>query len=322
MVRPMAGLSHHSIPLVLPEGPPEWLLVLPAGRFSGRDGRGPYTLDAAAVLAAFEAHGADLPVDFDHQTLSAGDKSGPVPVAGWITALRADQDGLWARIAWTERGATAISAREYRYISPVFRHDRAGRITALEGAGLVHYPNLHLPAAAARQDLTEPPTPMIPTPILTALGLSEDADHDAALAAIAALTARAESGAEAMARAPDPREWVPMSQHHAVAEELARLQAERRAERAETAVRAAMAAGKLAPALKDWALAYASRDPEGFAAWADAAPVIVAPAEAAHAVAPNAGTADLLTEEDRWVAAALGIGEAAFAAHKRAAARA
>ncbi|MCR6494797.1 phage protease [Thermomonas sp. S9] len=57
------------------------------GCFLGRDGRGPYTLDAAAVLEAFARHGADLPIDYEHQSLTATDKAGPVPAAGWITAL-------------------------------------------------------------------------------------------------------------------------------------------------------------------------------------------------------------------------------------------
>jgi phage I-like protein len=34
-------------------GAPEWVHLVPAGRFSGVDGRGPYTLaDPAAVIAA------------------------------------------------------------------------------------------------------------------------------------------------------------------------------------------------------------------------------------------------------------------------------
>ncbi|MCX8017648.1 MAG: phage protease, partial [Rhodocyclaceae bacterium] len=45
---------------------PEWVQLIPAGEFTGRDGRGPYTLDAAAVLAAFERGGIDLPNN--HQT--------------------------------------------------------------------------------------------------------------------------------------------------------------------------------------------------------------------------------------------------------------
>ena len=149
-------------------------------------------------------------------------------------------------------------------------------------------------------------------PIIEALGAPADAD-------VAQLAAHAKTLKEAASRQPDPREWVPMSQHQAVAQELAALQKQVAKEKAEAAVRAAMSAGKLAPAMQVWAQAYAEKDPEGFAAWCAAAPVILPTDQAAHRVAPNAGTgAEALTDEDRYVCAALGLSEADFAAHKRA----
>ncbi|MEW5790027.1 MAG: phage protease [Pseudomonadota bacterium] len=302
----------HVVSLLLPPpagdlNPPEWVELVPAGAFSGRDGRGPYVLDIEAVLAAFERGGIDLPIDYDHQTLEAEAKAGPVPASGWIKELQARDGALWGRVAWTPRAAELIVNKEYRYLSPVFRHDKAGRVLALEGAGLTHYPNLDLTPVAHTQgeaDMTDL------KPLAEALGAAPDADA-------ATLVAHAKSLREAASRQVDPAEWVPMSQHKAVADELARLQAQIAAEKAEAAVREAMSAGKLAPAMKDWALEYAKRDPEGFAAFVEKAPVIVsadAPA-AAHSVASNA---DTLTDEERYVCAALGISESDFAAHKRA----
>ncbi|MFN3595275.1 MAG: phage protease [Thiobacillaceae bacterium] len=298
-------------PLLPPDGdapslPPEWVMLVPAGSFSGRDGRGPYTLDANAVLSAFAKGGIDLPIDYDHQTLDAEAKAGPVPAAGWIKELQARDGALWGRVGWTPRAADLIAAREYRFLSPVFRHDKQGRILALEGAGLTHYPNLDLEPVAHTKgdDMTDL------TPIAVALGV------EAANADVAALAAHAARLKEAAARQPDPAQWVPMSQHKAVADELARLQAEVARQKAEAAVTAAMRAGKLAPALKDWATDYASRDPQGFAAWAEKAPVVLPPEgeSAAHRVAQNA---DTLTEEDRIACQLLGMREADFAAHKR-----
>lgn len=297
-----------SLPL-LPDGadaplsPPEWVHLIPAGVFSGRDGRGPYQLDAAAVLAAFEQGGIDLPIDYEHQTLEASDKAGPVPAAGWIKELSAREDGLWGRVTWTARASELIAAREYRYLSPVFRHDKTGRVLALEGAGLVHYPNLDLtPVAHSKgDDMTDL------KPIAEALGV-EAAD-------VATLAAHVKALKEAASRQPDPAQWVPMAQHKAVADELAKLQAEVAAQKADALVRAAMSAGKLAPALKDWAMDYARRDPEGFAAWTEKAPVVVAAqSQAAPHVASNA---DTLTEEDRIACRLLGMSEADFAAHKK-----
>lgn len=286
---------------------PEWVQLIPAGSFSGRDGRGPYLLNSAAVLAAFQKGGIDLPIDYEHQTLSATDKAGPVPAAGWIKALEVREGSLWGRVEWTPKAAQLIAQREYRFLSPVFRHDKAGRIVALEGAGLTHYPNLDLEPVAHQKG-----EPMDLKPIIEALGAPADAD-------VAQLAAHVKTLKEAASRQPDPREWVPMSQHQAVAQELAALQKQVAKEKAEAAVRAAMSAGKLAPAMQNWALAYAEKDPEGFAEWVKAAPVILAPEgdKAAHRVAPNAGTgAEALTDEDRYVCAALGLSEADFAAHK------
>lgn len=287
-----------------PPSPPEWVMLVPAGVFSGRDGRGPYRLDDKAVLEAFARGGIDLPIDYDHQTLEADAKAGPVPAAGWIKALEARDGALWGRVEWTPKAAELITQKEYRFLSPVFRHDKTGRVLALEGAGLTHYPNLDLePVAHAKGDT------MDIKPLAEALGAAPDADLEA-------LVAHAKSLKEAASRQPDPAEWVPMSQHKAVADALAKLQTEISAEKAEAAVRAAMSAGKLAPAMKDWALSYASKDPEGFAHWCEKAPAILPPEgdKSAHRVAPNA---DTLTEEDRIACQLLGMSEAEFAAHKK-----
>lgn len=286
---------------------PEWVEIIPAGRFSGRDGRGPYELDADAVLAAFAAGAIDLPVDFEHQTLDAADKAGPVPAAGWIKELQARAGALWARVQWTERAAELIRSREYRYLSPVFRHDKSGRIRALEGAGLTHYPNLHLRAVAHIQKGI-PMTEL--EPIATALGLPAESDA----AALAAHAGRLKADLDAARRAPDPAAWVPMSQHQAVAETLASLQAKLAQDQAEAAVRTAMSAGRLSPAMQDWARSYASKDPQGFADWCSKAPVILAPG--APAAAP-AASHSALSDEDRYVCQMLGIAEKDFAAHKQ-----
>lgn len=262
-------------------------------------------MDPESILAAFERGGIDLPIDYEHQTLTASDKNGPVPAAGWIEALELRDGALWGRVRWTQTAATLIGSREYRFLSPVFRAEEGGRVISLEGAGLTHYPNLDLAPVAHNKgvSMTDLAT------LAQTLGAPADAD-------VAALVAHAQTLREAAARQPDPLEWVPMAQHKAVAEQLAALQAEVAREKAEAAVRAAMSAGKLAPAMQDWALGYAAKDPEGFAAWCDKAPVILPPVGMqSHRVAPNA---DTLTDEDRYVCAALGLTEADFAEHKKA----
>jgi len=304
--------------------PPEWVHLIPAGTFSGRDGRGPYTLDAQAVLAAFAAHGADLPIDYDHQSLTADEKAGPVPAAGWIKELQAREDGIWARVEWTPRAAELLVNKEYRYLSPVFRYQaKDGRVVALSGAGLTHNPNLYLQAAASRKetnavdDLFEQliamlNLPLTATPDEVAAELAKLIDR--LKTAEAAAANAAEELAAAQAREPDPAQYVPIALHKQVADQLAALQADLARREAEAAVEAAMSARKVSPGMREWALAYASRDLEGFKAFVAAAPEIVA--EGAHRRTESVHGV-ILTDEDRLAARLLGMTEEAFAQAKQ-----
>lgn len=314
-------LARHeiSLPLLQPDAaeasyaPPEWVHLIPAGVFSGRDGRGPFKLDAQAVLAAFAAHGADLPIDYDHQSLSADEKAGPVPAAGWIKELQAREDGIWARVAWTPRATDLLANREYRYLSPVFRYRASdGAVVELTGAGLTHNPNLYLQAAASKQEIHTMP---LPDSVARLLGVPADCTEADAAAACQRLAAELETARAAHAREPDPAQYVPVAMHKQVSDQLAALQAEVARRDAEAAVTEAMAARKVSPGLKDWALAYAARDLEGFKAFAAAAPEIVPAGETKPAAHAAGGAA--LTDEDRIAARLLGITEEAFSIAKK-----
>ncbi len=133
--------------------PPQWVMLIPAGEFSGRDGRGPFRLaDPQRVIAATEALGmaAGVPIDYDHATDFAAPKGRPAPAAGWIRELQQRAGALWGRVEWTPHGAQAITSREYRYISPVFQYSPDGGVTRLLRAGLTNNPNLYLTAISAR----------------------------------------------------------------------------------------------------------------------------------------------------------------------------
>jgi phage I-like protein len=162
LARSRGRLSFHSIirHAALPEdgSVPEWIEILPLGKFIGRDGRGPFTADGAAIIAATKANGLDggLPIDFDHGTFLRDDSR----AAGWIRGLRIMANKLMARVEWTPKGAAAIATKEYRFVSPVFKFtpddpdasegQESGRITFLKGAGLTNDPNLEMTALARR----------------------------------------------------------------------------------------------------------------------------------------------------------------------------
>lgn len=306
-----------------PNGPPTWVHLLPAGTFAGSDGRGPYHLrDAAAVIAASMPVGPDgkpgrpLPIDYDHATDFGRGTGAPAPAAGWITAIEARDDGLWAKVEWTERAAAAIKAKEWRFISPVFLHAKDGTVQQLLRAGLVNDPNFtNLAAVASADNQSGAPHDggTMDAKLLLALGLAATATLDDALAACAKLKADADGlkavavqlghtgdmtataiATHAKSLASDPAKFVPIEQLTAVNTRLATIETERAAEKADAAVDAAMRAGKVSPAMKDWAIAYASKDLPAFEVYLKTAPVIVAPGAAGPSgePAPAAGAND------------------------------
>lgn len=319
----------------------QWVHLVPAGTTTGRDGRGPYQLDAQAVTAAFAQHGADLPVDYEHQSLGAVAKSGPVPAAGWITAVEPRADGLWGRVAWTAQAAQLLHDRAYRYLSAVFDHLPDGRVIKLRGAGLVHSPNLPIQAAAsqvvagagasisstnptAAQTAAQGQTMTIEELKAQVAALTQQlADAQAATtvaqAALVAAQTAAPPAAQSAQATPNPAQWVPMGQYQAVTAQLASLQNNQATGAVQAAVTAAMSAGKVAPAQKDWATAYAAQDIKGFEAFVAASPVIVsAQAQAVphQGVITAAQAAGALSDSDREVARLLSISAEDFAKAK------
>ncbi len=264
-------------------GAPQWIQLLPAGSFRGRDGRGPFHLDnASAVIAATEAlrMEAGIPVDYDHATDFAAPKGRPAPAAGWIREFAVRAGAIWGRVEWTVRAAAAIAAREYRYVSPVFQFDaQSGRVTRLLRAGLTNNPNLYLTAIAAAASVaarTEESTmEEFLGKLKEILGLEPGATLDEVLAAARAIASGGKDETAANAAA-DPARYVAIGEYQHALSELNALRAERTRERAAVAVDAAMREGKLSPAQREWAIAYCAADPRGFAAFAMRQPAIFA----------------------------------------------
>lgn len=198
-----------------------------------------------AVVAAFDEHGTDLPIDFEHQTLGGAYASpdGTAPAAGWITGLEAVPDkGIVATVNWTEEAKRMIAGRQYRYLSPVVLIRRSDRkVIGLHSVALTNKP--------AIVDMT-------------AIVNRTAADGDVVLAL---------------------RERLSLGESATVAEVLiaAReridaLESASAAQDAESAVAAAMSAGKLSQAQRQWALEMAMQHRPLFDAWLETAPVVVA----------------------------------------------
>lgn len=333
----------------LPEGwdgaGPRWIKLAPLGRVMGRDGRGPYDFGdgeaAAVVVASSKAYlaGIDGMIDYDHAyDLGALKGVGTAPAAGWIKDLKVEADGVYGLVEWTAKAAAAIAGKEYRYISPVFLHDTAGRVSKIIRAALTAHPNFAMPALASAQNPGEDMT--VPKEVAAALGLAETADGAQAAAAVTKLKtelAAAQTGLAAAAQAvglaagaepaavcaaagalkaksdqpPDPAQYVPMAAFQEVTKALASAQAGGAQREAETLADKLSAEGKLAPAQRDWFLALAAADPAAAKAYAASAPVIVPPGQTAP---PNLepGKTAALTAEQKAACAAIGVAEADY----------
>jgi len=243
-------LGHHvTLAAAAESGRVQDVHVLPAGKFSGRDGRGPYELvDAAAVIEATRRHAGNgrMPIDYDHAIDLAAPKGLPAPAAGWIQGLQARADGIWALVEWTERAAAMIRSKEYRYLSPVFQHTGEGRITRILRAALTNNPNLELTALAAAEgegmDLQKE--------LRQLLALPQDADEAAILAG-----ARERLNTTA---AVDPTKYVPIGELVKATAELQRVNRGVTLQTATTTVDGEISAGRLPPFLREWAISLAT----------------------------------------------------------------
>jgi phage I-like protein len=259
---------------------PEWIELLPAGVFYGRDGRGPFRLDdPAAVISSTTAlqMNAGIPIDYDHATDFGAPEGRPAPAAGWIRELEVRGGAVWGRVEWTARAQSSIVAREYRYVSPVFQFDpKDGVVTRLLRAGLTNNPNLHLTAIAAsrtaaahnetRDEQMEFPT----QELRELLNLDGDATVADVLAKVRDLRAAgdAASSQSTSTHAHDPAHYVAIAEFERALTELNALKADRARERAAHTVEDAIRAGKIVPAQREWAIAYCAADARGFNAFA------------------------------------------------------
>lgn len=186
-------------------GVPEWFQVFPYGEVLLEGGE-PALMDeqgAALVLAHFNSLEHDMVVDYEHQTLS-GEKA---PAAGWIKELEwRGEEGLWARVEWTQEAAAYIQKKEYRYFSPVFwRRKSDKRIVELHNVALTNQPlMMNIRALAAKYEAInhkERRTGMLEK-LKKMLGLETKAGEEEAVQAVEGLVAKnkeLESAAQAVA---------------------------------------------------------------------------------------------------------------------------
>ncbi len=258
---------------------PDWVQLIPAGpSILGRDGRRWTMSDPEAVVTATNRLGQPPHVDVEHSTQHRGAKGEPAPAVGWFDRIEARNGAIWGKVDWTDDGRTAVASRAYRYLSPVFRFDRrTGEVLAIVSAGLTNNPNLDMAALNAAEQETD----TMDAAVLDALGLSANATAADAVVAITKIREARDTALNA-AQVPDPVRFVPQADHQLALNRIAGFEAADRARQdadIAAALDEAVAAGKIAPASRDYHLA-ACRAEGGldrFRAAMAVAPAIIAP---------------------------------------------
>jgi phage I-like protein len=308
---------------------PSWIQLVPAGRFEGRDGRGPFYLaDPQAVIRDSLMYADRLPIDENHSIDLAAPYGQPSPAVGWIVELEARTDGIWGRVEWTARGRQLVDDRAYRGISPaLLTEDDTGRVLQVLRASLTNNPNLNLATLHAKQEST-----MDLAALRKALGLPDTADEAAILAAVTTTATslhQARADLERIQKAagaakPDDvvarldlmaRTGDPVALQKTVVELQAQIKtltdgAARTA--AETDVDAAIAAGKpITPDTRGWYIDRHMADPVGTKKVLDGM-VTLNSAGRAGKTPPPGKESEALTDADQTVAHLLGVDPAAM----------
>lgn len=333
--------------VALSEDPPEWAELIPSGQaITGRDGRKFTNKTPQAIVDAFAADIADIPLDWEHSSERQAPKGMPAPAAGWITAIEARGGGsIWGKIRWTDKGAKSVQSREYRYLSPVFLHEnKSNNIVALLSAGLTNQPNLHL--SALNQQIHQEAF-MDREKLISLLGLAAQATDeeitvalnrqkaavdessqkvadltkgcDEALARVVSLTSDLEAAKAVNSRsAPSLDKYVPRADYELA---LNRAQeAEKKIQDQDTAAKGALVesaiaealkARKITPATAEYHKAQCTQDGglERFQEYVKAAPEVVAPSGLDEATPPATGDKTPLTAEQKAVCTAMEIDE-------------
>ena len=271
--------------------------LMPAGEFRAVDGRPEklkgWTLDAEAakaIVAEFEARANPWPIDYEHQTQLAADNGKPAPAAGWIQALTfVPGVGLWAKVEWTATATQYIGEGAYKFISPVFTHDKSGRVKSLLMAALTNTPGIDGMNAVALSTLLadhgdgDPPNHKsdgvnmdLLVALRVALGLKDTDTAESALSAVAALKAGNDAEIVALkAKAFDPVKHVTMEDHKKVNDELVALRKAGTDAEVAALVDKAITSRQLAPAQKEWAVSLGQKDVTALKAFLKDAPEIV-----------------------------------------------
>lgn len=256
-------------------GAPDWVMLVPAGpKITGRDGRWWQVSNPQAVADRFDP-AKEPQIDIEHSSEIKAPVGEPAPAVGWIKALEVRDGAIWGRVEWTPTGASLVSERAYRYLSPVFTYDyNSGEIGRLLSAGLTNQPNLELAALNRAEQEND-----MDRALLEALGLNATATAADAVVAVNTLRTERDTARNA-SQTPDPTRFVPAADHQLALNRIQTFEVEataRREAEINTTIDGAIAAGKIAPSSRDFHLAACRAEGglERFTSYIGSAPAMV-----------------------------------------------
>lgn len=125
------------------EEPPTEFRIFTAGQVETKKGN--FIFDdkaAASVMAAYQKHGIDLMIDYDHASIGSHEAPDPAQAgkaAGWCN-LELREGELWAvNVRWTEPAADALRRKEWRFMSPAFE-THGERIVSILNVAITNLP--------------------------------------------------------------------------------------------------------------------------------------------------------------------------------------
>jgi phage I-like protein len=95
---------------------PDYIMVLPLGYISSE--KGDFVVDKESfqmIQNHMQRRAIDIVIDYEHQTLNGTQ----APAGGWIKNLLLKENGIYAKVEWTDKAKDYLRNNEYRYLSPV-----------------------------------------------------------------------------------------------------------------------------------------------------------------------------------------------------------
>lgn len=127
------------------------VMLTPVGEFQGSTPEGNAITEKidADSLTKMAEQTEEILLDRDHASMRKTAER-DTSALGWISNLKAvtdagDMSGLYGVIRWTAEGLRLAKDRVYRFLSPVFELDAAGRAVKLVNVALTNRPALRMP---------------------------------------------------------------------------------------------------------------------------------------------------------------------------------